>query len=230
MLFLHNYLSCPCRKHRVDGGLYLGHGIHYHRSVIMSPSKSSTYGRKTLSWRMESPSHNGTKTPNFFGSMFSKLYKLGNELMGKKEAVSTESLHEGYLSSLDFEEQEDDRWILSSRIVCKPQSLQSARQIIRKFVQESRGKEFPKRLVSISCHEDPDNPGVFMLIEVFQTQLAMVEYQKESLYQSFLRQLQPLMEEPLGVHLSKERKGKILSSFYPYGPGGEGGRDDMVYR
>jgi hypothetical protein len=69
-----------------------------------------------------------------------------------------------------------------------------------------------------------------MLIEVFQTQLAMVEYQKESLYQSFLRQLQPLMEEPLGVHLSKERKGKILSSFYPYGPGGEGGRDDMVYR
>ncbi|GJD07314.1 hypothetical protein Gasu2_16800 [Galdieria sulphuraria] len=163
------------------------------------------------------------KTQNFLGNLFSQFSKLGDELLGKRKSTrgkEVEPLHEGYLTSLDFEEQEEDRWILCSRIVCNSESLRSARQIIQKFVQESRSNDCPKRLLSISCHEDPDVPGVFMLIEVFQTQLAMVEYQKENLYQSFLRQLQPLMKEPLGVHLSKERNGKILSSLYPYGPGG----------
>ncbi|EME28176.1 uncharacterized protein Gasu_43420 [Galdieria sulphuraria] len=230
MFLYHNHLfsSLICQP-KCCAAYHFNYNRNYYRCI---PQKSNTYQRK-LNWRMATSHDNLEKTQNFLGNLFSQFSKLGDELLGKRKSTrgkEVEPLHEGYLTSLDFEEQEEDRWILCSRIVCNSESLRSARQIIQKFVQESRSNDCPKRLLSISCHEDPDVPGVFMLIEVFQTQLAMVEYQKENLYQSFLRQLQPLMKEPLGVHLSKERNGKILSSLYPYGPGGEGGRDDMVYR
>ncbi|GJQ11922.1 hypothetical protein GpartN1_g3713.t1 [Galdieria partita] len=225
-MFLYNYhlSNISTCKHVGCAVYYLNYHSNNHHF------KSTTVWKKP-NWRMVKSHDNSEKIQTFLNNLFSRFSKMGNELLGKKVYNREEkSLHEGYLTSLDFEEQEEDRWILSSRIVCNPESLLSARQIIHKFLQESRSKDYPKRLSSISCHEDPDVPGVFILVEVFQTQLAMVEYQKENLYQSFLRQLQPLMKEPLGIHLSRERNGKILSSLYPYGPGGEGGRDDMVYR
>lgn len=35
--------------------------------------------------------------------------------------------------------------------------------------------------------------------------------------------------EPMGLYLVNERSGKLGEPVHPFGPGGEGGRDDAVY-
>ena len=35
--------------------------------------------------------------------------------------------------------------------------------------------------------------------------------------------------EPMGLYMVNERSGKMGEAVHPFGPGGEGGRDDAIY-
>lgn len=37
------------------------------------------------------------------------------------------------------------------------------------------------------------------------------------------------MSEPMGLYMVNERSGKLGEPVHPFGPGGEGGRDDAIY-
>lgn len=37
------------------------------------------------------------------------------------------------------------------------------------------------------------------------------------------------MAEPMGLYMVNERSGKLGEPVHPFGPGGEGGRDDAIY-
>lgn len=47
--------------------------------------------------------------------------------------------------------------------------------------------------------------------------------------QEFTKQAFALLSEPLGLYIANERRGRLSEPNYPFGPGGEGGRDDAIY-
>lgn len=78
-----------------------------------------------------------------------------------------------------------------------------------------------------AVNQDPSERNVFLVVEHFADQNIMTKYQQGKEYQAFVREVQTILEKPMGVHICKERDGKISSGYYPFGPAGEGGRDDM---
>ncbi len=81
-----------------------------------------------------------------------------------------------------------------------------------------------------AVNQDPDSRDTFLVLERFTSQNDMTRYQRSEKYQAFIRDAQPLLAKPMGVYLCKEQDGKITPGYYPFGPCGEGGRDDMIFR
>lgn len=88
----------------------------------------------------------------------------------------------------------------------------------------------PKYVLNFVVNQDPSDPVYFQVIQRFPGPSGMVAHQSGPAYGAFVRAAQPLLAESLGVYLCKESDGKIGQALYPWGPKGEGGRDDMVVR
>lgn len=85
-------------------------------------------------------------------------------------------------------------------------------------------------MLNFVVNQDPTDSAYFQVIQRFPGPSGMVAHQSGTAYSAFVRAAQPLLAESLGVYLCKESDGKIGQALYPWGPKGEGGRDDMVYR
>lgn len=85
-------------------------------------------------------------------------------------------------------------------------------------------------MLNFVVNQDPTDPAYFQVIQRFPGPTGMVAHQSGAAYSAFVRAAQPLLAESLGVYLCKESDGKIGQALYPWGPKGEGGRDDMVVR
>lgn len=85
-------------------------------------------------------------------------------------------------------------------------------------------------MLNFVVNQDPADPAYFQVIQRFPGPTGMVAHQSGAAYSAFVRAAQPLLAESLGVYLCKESGGKIGQALYPWGPKGEGGRDDMVVR
>jgi len=88
----------------------------------------------------------------------------------------------------------------------------------------------PQNVLNFVVNQDPSDPAYFQVIQRFPGPTGMVAHQSGASYSAFVRSAQPLLAESLGVYLCKESGGKIGQALYPWGPKGEGGRDDMVVR
>lgn len=44
-----------------------------------------------------------------------------------------------------------------------------------------------------------------------------------------VQEAEDCVAEPMGLYLVNERSGKLSEPVHPFGPGGEGGRDDAIY-
>jgi len=114
------------------------------------------------------------------------------------------------------------RFLLSTTIEAKAGSEATMANLL-KSLNDS------EHLLFRAVNQDPKDPKYFSVIEHFLDSVAMKKYQASEKYQNFVREVQVHLEKPMGVHLAKERDGQISSGYYPFGPGGEGGRDDMVF-
>lgn len=125
---------------------------------------------------------------------------------------------------------EMDTWhiILTTRIETHPaeDSVIAMRQLLKGLMGTAREAE---GILTHAVNEDPAQPENFIVLERFANERAMTTYQKSDAFQAFLRECQPLLAKPLGMHVCKEFKGQITAAHYPFGPPGEGGRDDMIY-
>lgn len=118
------------------------------------------------------------------------------------------------------------RYVLSTTVIAKKGSERDMARLLSGL----QGAADENGVLSRAVNEDPEEAGVFLVLEHFADQSAMTRYQRSDQYQAFVRDVQPLLEKPMGVYLCKERNGQITHGYYPFGPGGEGGRDDMVFR
>lgn len=123
----------------------------------------------------------------------------------------------------------DGAWhtILTTNILVKKGKHERMAQML---AQLSEVAEKHEDVLTRAVNQDPEELEFFIVLERFASGSGMASYQKTKEYQEFVRECQPLLEKPMGMYLCRERDGQISSGSYPFGPGGEGGRDDMVFR
>lgn len=124
----------------------------------------------------------------------------------------------------------DVHYLLSTRIVARKDSVRKMTALLRELSEAANSSNPENGILLCAVNQCPDEPELFIMLERFASRDVMDKYQKGPAYQKFVREAQPLLEAPFGVHICKEMGGKVSQSYYPFGPGGEGGRDDMIKR
>jgi quinol monooxygenase YgiN len=125
---------------------------------------------------------------------------------------------------------EDVHFLLSTTIVVKREAAVTMSRLLKDLTEYAEVHSEENGVLQFAANQSPEDPTCFMVVERFVNRASMIKYQKTSAYQQFIREAQPLLEKPFGLHLCKERAGKLSSGYYPFGPAGEGGRDDMILR
>lgn len=139
----------------------------------------------------------------------------------------------GEVSSIDMragKQAGGGQYIMTMKVVAKKDSARAMAALLHRYWTATTEAEVPKSVLNFVVNQDPADPAYFQVIQRFPGPTGMVAHQSGAAYSAFVRAAQPLLAESLGVYLCKESGGKIGQALYPWGPKGEGGRDDMVYR
>lgn len=82
---------------------------------------------------------------------------------------------------------------------------------------------------SVVVDQDGEDRRNFLLLQRFPSVDAMRKYQNTLVFKTWSQKTVPLLDGPMGLYLANERNGQIEAPVHPFGPGGEGGRDDSIY-
>eukprot|EP00188_Purpureofilum_apyrenoidigerum_P001648 Plantae.Rhodophyta-Purpureofilum_apyrenoidigerum.ctg19329.p1 GENE.Plantae.Rhodophyta-Purpureofilum_apyrenoidigerum.ctg19329~~Plantae.Rhodophyta-Purpureofilum_apyrenoidigerum.ctg19329.p1 ORF type:complete len:209 (-),score=42.00 Plantae.Rhodophyta-Purpureofilum_apyrenoidigerum.ctg19329:166-792(-) len=159
-------------------------------------------------------------------SSFDQLFK--RFLGGTKEEKEDTKL-EGTYTSMDIQTDDTDIIILTTSIQAKQGDDKEMIRLLKTLQDKTLELEVPHTCRSIAINRDPEDSCAFQMVELLNGIKGMTMHQKSEHYQAFIRTVQPLLANSLGVHVCRVRNGRISDGLYPYGPAGEGGRDDMVY-
>eukprot|EP00168_Porphyra_purpurea_P012574 TRINITY_DN3337_c0_g1_i2.p1 TRINITY_DN3337_c0_g1~~TRINITY_DN3337_c0_g1_i2.p1 ORF type:complete len:194 (+),score=59.09 TRINITY_DN3337_c0_g1_i2:235-816(+) len=162
--------------------------------------------------------------------------KVDTASPGAADAVDDADVPEllsGEVSSIDMRagvQSGGGQYIMTMKVVAKPDSARQMAALLHRYLTDTNEAEVPQNVLNFVVNQDPSDPAYFQVIQRFPGPTGMVAHQSGASYSAFVRSAQPLLAESLGVYLCKESGGKIGQALYPWGPKGEGGRDDMVYR
>ena len=77
--------------------------------------------------------------------------------------------------------------------------------------------------------QDSEDRTNFLVLQRFTSVQAMSKHQNAAAFKDFTADAAILLAEPLGLYATNEREGALSEPVYPFGPAGEGGRDDAIY-
>lgn len=100
-----------------------------------------------------------------------------------------------------------------------------ARQV-NKFVTAARSNNMVTTATAAQSKEDPCD---FMLLLRYPSMDAMKKHQESAGFKDLLERMEPQLAKPIGLYLMDEQNGQLGMPRHPFGPGGEGGRDDAIY-
>ena len=80
-----------------------------------------------------------------------------------------------------------------------------------------------------AVNQDPDGKEDFMMLQRFKSIECMIEHQNSVLFKVFTIGSEDILAGPMRLYAMTEEYGQLGESRYPFGPGGEGGRDDAIY-
>jgi quinol monooxygenase YgiN len=125
---------------------------------------------------------------------------------------------------------DDVHFILSTTIIVKPDAVPTMSKLLKDLSEHAEMNSGESGVLQCAVNQSPEDPAYFIVVERFDSRTSMTKHQKSAAYQQFIREAQPILEKPFGLHLCKERSGQLSPGYYPFGPSGEGGRDDMILR
>ncbi|CAB1118911.1 unnamed protein product [Ectocarpus sp. CCAP 1310/34] len=118
--------------------------------------------------------------------------------------------------------------VLSTSIKAKKGREGTLRNLLESLVKETVDNQ--KDLVfTCTVNQDPEDRTAFFMLQRFPSPEAMSNYQNTDTFQSFTDGAEECIAEPMGLYMVNERSGKLGEPVHPFGPGGEGGRDDAIY-
>lgn len=171
---------------------------------------------------------NITSFDQLFGAMFGLTKDRSKD---ESSSASSNGVIKTPVSTLDMDDTSRDfgAWhiILNMTIVIRPENESEFVQLLRKLETFANERE---EMLNFSINQNPEERNVFFVMERYRSKVDMMEYQKQDEYRLFMRNIQPFLKESIGIYICKEKDGKISHNYYPFGPAGEGGRDDMPVR
>ncbi|CAM9111691.1 unnamed protein product [Ascophyllum nodosum] len=84
-------------------------------------------------------------------------------------------------------------------------------------------------VMTCTVNQDPEDRTSFFMLQRFPSPDAMSDYQNTESFRAFTDGAEGCIVEPMGLYMVNERSGKMGEAVHPFGPGGEGGRDDAIY-
>jgi quinol monooxygenase YgiN len=100
-----------------------------------------------------------------------------------------------------------------------------ARQV-NKFIAAARTD---KMVTTATAQQNAEDPCDFMLLLRYPSMPAMKAHQESAGFKDILGKMEPQLAKPIGLYLMDEQNGILGMPRHPFGPGGEGGRDDAIY-
>lgn len=216
------------------------YGGHPGRICIVGKSGEGCVSRMSLAEgeRRGVKGEGGNEKGGTFGGGITSIDELIGAMFGRKGGggksggkVDDEVVLKTPVSSLEMGKGSRDYggWhvILNMKIVCREGCEGEVKGMLKGLLELGEGSE---EVLNVFVNQDVEDKKCFMVMERYLSKEAMAVYQKKEEYRLFMRNVQPLLEESIGISLCKEKDGQISHSYYPFGPPGEGGRDDMCFR
>mmetsp|Transcript_4721 Transcript_4721/g.12160 ORF Transcript_4721/g.12160 Transcript_4721/m.12160 type:complete len:297 (-) Transcript_4721:915-1805(-) len=79
------------------------------------------------------------------------------------------------------------------------------------------------------------SPTVFTVLAKFASRddvdvaVALRDHQTSEAFLTLVEQARPFLAAPIAIYLVNQKEGQLGNARHPFGPGGEGGRDDAIY-
>lgn len=84
-------------------------------------------------------------------------------------------------------------------------------------------------VLTAAASQNKDDPCDFMLLLRYESMENLRTHQASSKFKTALEAMEQDLEKPIGLYLVDEQHGELGMARHPFGPGGEGGRDDAIY-
>ncbi|KAG5180164.1 hypothetical protein JKP88DRAFT_279864 [Tribonema minus] len=131
------------------------------------------------------------------------------------------------ISSLSFAS--SPTGVMLSTSICAREGCELAMRTLLETLARETGSAQRDLVGTMAVNQDPGERRSFFMLQRFPSIQAMSRHQTSAPFKAFTDAAEALIEEPMGLYLVNERSGRMTEPVYPFGPGGEGGRDDAVF-
>lgn len=86
-----------------------------------------------------------------------------------------------------------------------------------------------RSVATVAANQSPEDPRDFMVLLRYPSTDKMMAHQASQSFKDSMEKLEPHLGRSIGLYLMDEQLGQLGMARHPFGPGGEGGRDDAIY-
>jgi len=83
--------------------------------------------------------------------------------------------------------------------------------------------------LTATASQNRENPSDFTIFLRYANANKMTAHQTSAGFKDALARIEKHLERPIGLYVMDEQLGQLGMARHPFGPGGEGGRDDAIY-
>ncbi|CAE8589409.1 unnamed protein product [Polarella glacialis] len=192
-------------------------------SVFVAPRKASTPPRSPSALgRNAAPSmlDGLLKLPDIFTEAFEEAQDMFGQGSGELESMEVSSLgmaqdglpKNGLLQSMSIRA-----------------AAGSERRLARQVGKLVASAQADPAVLSASAIQNKEDPCDFVVFLRYSSMRQMETHQTGPSFKPLLEAMEQQLEQPIGLYLADEQLGHIGMARHPFGPGGEGGRDDAIY-
>lgn len=105
----------------------------------------------------------------------------------------------------------------------------SERKLARQVARLVEGAQADGSVMTATATQSEEDPCDFMVLLRYKSMQQLQDHQTKGGFKDALEHMEPQLERPIGLYLIDEQFGQAGMARYPFGPGGEGGRDDAIY-
>jgi len=113
---------------------------------------------------------------------------------------------------------------MSIRAISGAEKVMAAK--VTKLVEQS---DQDPLVMTATATQNKDDPNDFMVLIRYESMQHMQDHQTAEPFKKALQAMESQLDRPIGLYLVDEQGGEVGMARHPFGPGGEGGRDDAIY-
>eukprot|EP00440_Ansanella_granifera_P031243 gb/GFBE01033924.1/.p1 GENE.gb/GFBE01033924.1/~~gb/GFBE01033924.1/.p1 ORF type:complete len:234 (+),score=44.25 gb/GFBE01033924.1/:1-702(+) len=160
------------------------------------------------------------KLPDLFGDAFAEAQDLFGGGSGELEPMP--------VSSIDMAADGLPKNGLIQSMTLRA-SAGSERRLARQVGKVVAAARTDPLVLSATASQNKEDPCDFTILLRYASMDRMSSHQSGPAFKSLLEAMEAQLEKPIGLYLVDEQLGQIGMARHPFGPGGEGGRDDAIY-